>query len=154
MQLIFFSRALKEADIIVLLGARLNWILHFGKSPRFSTNVKFIQVSVEIEMCTMNSYVGMQVDISPEEMGNNALDPIKLVGDVGVVVKQVSIIVVVFSSHGESDYVRTWLSPLMHSAHNYSEKFVEGVINSLQYFFFQGQPTTIINYSQGRIQRG
>lgn len=39
-------RALKEADVIVLLGARLNWILHFGMPPRFSNTVKIIQVSV------------------------------------------------------------------------------------------------------------
>lgn len=37
-------RALKEADVILLLGARLNWILHFGKPPRFSASVKIIQV--------------------------------------------------------------------------------------------------------------
>lgn len=29
------SLALQEADVILLLGARLNWILHFGLPPRF-----------------------------------------------------------------------------------------------------------------------
>ena len=38
------SRALKEADVILLVGARLNWILHFGRPPRFDPNVKIIQV--------------------------------------------------------------------------------------------------------------
>nr|XP_015212840.1 PREDICTED: 2-hydroxyacyl-CoA lyase 1 [Lepisosteus oculatus] len=38
------SRALQQADVILLLGARLNWILHFGLPPRFQPNVKFIQV--------------------------------------------------------------------------------------------------------------
>lgn len=28
------SKALLEADVVVLLGARLNWILHFGLPPR------------------------------------------------------------------------------------------------------------------------
>ncbi|KAL0172618.1 hypothetical protein M9458_032929, partial [Cirrhinus mrigala] len=37
------SRALLQADVIVLLGARLNWILHFGFPPRFSPHVKIIQ---------------------------------------------------------------------------------------------------------------
>jgi len=36
------SHALKSADVIVLAGARLNWILHFGKSPRFRPDVKII----------------------------------------------------------------------------------------------------------------
>lgn len=38
-------RAIKEADTILLLGARLNWILHFGQPPRFHENVKILQVS-------------------------------------------------------------------------------------------------------------
>lgn len=36
--------ALQNADVILLLGARLNWILHFGRPPRFDPNVKIIQV--------------------------------------------------------------------------------------------------------------
>ena len=39
------SLALEKADVILLLGARLNWILHFGRPPRFDPNVKIIQVS-------------------------------------------------------------------------------------------------------------
>lgn len=38
------STALKDSDCIILLGARLNWMLHFGKAPRFDPNVKIIQV--------------------------------------------------------------------------------------------------------------
>jgi 2-hydroxyacyl-CoA lyase 1 len=33
---------LKNADVILLCGARLNWILHFGEAPRFKKDVKFI----------------------------------------------------------------------------------------------------------------
>nr|XP_047935013.1 2-hydroxyacyl-CoA lyase 1-like [Anser cygnoides] len=29
------STALQHADVVILLGARLNWILHFGLPPRF-----------------------------------------------------------------------------------------------------------------------
>lgn len=36
--------ALQKADVIVLLGARLNWILHFGRAPRYAEDVKVIQV--------------------------------------------------------------------------------------------------------------
>uniref|UniRef100_A0A8D1TMS7 2-hydroxyacyl-CoA lyase n=1 Tax=Sus scrofa TaxID=9823 RepID=A0A8D1TMS7_PIG len=41
------SRALQLADVIVLFGARLNWILHFGLPPRYQPDVKFIQVLKE-----------------------------------------------------------------------------------------------------------
>ena len=40
------SLALEKADVILLLGARLNWILHFGRAPRFDPNVKIIQVCI------------------------------------------------------------------------------------------------------------
>lgn len=43
--LLFVSpRALLQADVVLLLGARLNWILHFGLPPRFDPDVKVIQV--------------------------------------------------------------------------------------------------------------
>lgn len=36
--------ALQKADVILLLGARFNWILHFGRHPRYAADVKVIQV--------------------------------------------------------------------------------------------------------------
>uniref|UniRef100_A0A3B3S636 2-hydroxyacyl-CoA lyase n=1 Tax=Paramormyrops kingsleyae TaxID=1676925 RepID=A0A3B3S636_9TELE len=65
------SRALLEADVVVLLGARLNWILHFGHPPRFSPQVKVIQV-----------------DLCAEELGNNVKPAVALLGDVRGVVAQ------------------------------------------------------------------
>ncbi|XP_068260759.1 2-hydroxyacyl-CoA lyase 1 isoform X3 [Nyctibius grandis] len=41
------STALQHADVIILLGARLNWILHFGLPPRFRQDVKVIQLLEE-----------------------------------------------------------------------------------------------------------
>lgn len=65
------SRALLQADVILLLGARLNWILHFGLPPRFNPNVKIIQV-----------------DLCAEEMGNNVRPAVSLLGDVNAIVTQ------------------------------------------------------------------
>lgn len=67
------SRALRNADVILLLGARLNWILHFGHPPRYNSNVKIIQV-----------------DISPEELGNNVKPAVALFGDLCAVMKQLN----------------------------------------------------------------
>ncbi|ODV96118.1 hypothetical protein PACTADRAFT_49522 [Pachysolen tannophilus NRRL Y-2460] len=67
------SAALKNADVIILVGARLNWILHFGESPRFNEDVKFIQL-----------------DLSSEDIGNNgSLTSYKygLVGDIGLTIE-------------------------------------------------------------------
>lgn len=67
------SRALQFADVIVLFGARLNWILHFGLPPRYQPNVKFIQI-----------------DICAEELGNNVKPAVTLLGDINAVAKQLS----------------------------------------------------------------
>ncbi|MCJ1306792.1 hypothetical protein MMC25_000435 [Agyrium rufum] len=66
------STALKEADVVLILGARLNWILHFGKSPKWNPKARFIQI-----------------DIAPEEMGKNGADAeLSVVGDVRVAAEQ------------------------------------------------------------------
>jgi len=40
------SAALAGADTVLLLGARLNWMLHYGTAPRWKTGVKIIQVDL------------------------------------------------------------------------------------------------------------
>lgn len=40
------SLVLKGADVVVVVGARLNWILHFGEPPRWSPNVQFVVLDV------------------------------------------------------------------------------------------------------------
>jgi 2-hydroxyacyl-CoA lyase 1 len=66
------SAALKETDVVLVLGARLNWILHFGEEPKWKTGVKLIQV-----------------DISAEEIGKNNGDASTgIVGDINIVVPQ------------------------------------------------------------------
>ncbi|XP_010213596.1 PREDICTED: 2-hydroxyacyl-CoA lyase 1 [Tinamus guttatus] len=65
------STALQHADVIILLGARLNWILHFGLPPRFRQDVKVIQI-----------------DICAEELGNNVRPAASLLGDINTVTKQ------------------------------------------------------------------
>lgn len=65
--------ALREADVILLVGARLNWILHFGRPPRFNKNVKFIQI-----------------DVCPEELSNNSSGGVLLCGSIKAVIGQVS----------------------------------------------------------------
>ncbi|ORX61880.1 hypothetical protein DM01DRAFT_1298334 [Hesseltinella vesiculosa] len=65
------SKALKEADVVVLVGARLNWILHYGASPRWSNNVKYIHL-----------------DVHYEELGNNGALTLALAGDLRLTLQQ------------------------------------------------------------------
>ncbi|PSN51575.1 2-hydroxyacyl-CoA lyase 1 [Blattella germanica] len=50
------TTALQHADVIILLGARLNWILHFGRPPRFDPNVKIIQRMIQDKSIPLNYY--------------------------------------------------------------------------------------------------
>ncbi|KAF2109504.1 2-hydroxyacyl-CoA lyase 1 [Lophiotrema nucula] len=68
------SAALKIADVVLVLGARLNWIFHYGEAPKWNPDAKIIQV-----------------DISPEELGRNAGDAeLAIIGDVNIVVQQLT----------------------------------------------------------------
>jgi 2-hydroxyacyl-CoA lyase 1 len=67
------SYVLQNADLVMLLGARLNWILHFGLPPRFNPNVRVIQL-----------------DIAPEEIGTNVPAEVALVGDAKAVLRQLN----------------------------------------------------------------
>ena len=59
--------ALQHSDVILLLGARLNWMLHFGRSPRFQNDVKVIQIDLCAEELhnSVPSAVAIQSDIAP-----------------------------------------------------------------------------------------
>ena len=59
--------ALQKADVVLLLGARLNWILHFGRAPRFTENVKVIQVDIQVEEMhnSIMSHCAIQSDLVP-----------------------------------------------------------------------------------------
>lgn len=65
------SLALKESDVVVMIGARLNWLLSHGKGKSWGEpgSKKFIQI-----------------DIEPKEMDSNVEIAAPLVGDIGSVV--------------------------------------------------------------------
>ena len=62
------SVALRRADVVMLVGARLNWLLGHGEAPQWDPDAKFIQV-----------------DIEPSELDSNQPISAPLVGDIGSV---------------------------------------------------------------------
>ena len=62
------STVLKEADVVLLIGARLNWLLSHGKGKTWGApgTQKFIQI-----------------DIEPREMDSNIEIVAPVVGDIG-----------------------------------------------------------------------
>lgn len=59
------SYAIGQADVVMLVGARLNWLLSHGKAPLWSETTQFIQL-----------------DISPTEIDSNRSIAAPVVGDI------------------------------------------------------------------------
>ena len=59
------SYALAQADVVMLIGARLNWLLGHGKSPQWSPTAQFVQL-----------------DIAPTEIDSNRAIAGPVVGDI------------------------------------------------------------------------
>jgi 2-hydroxyacyl-CoA lyase 1 len=65
------SYALQNADLVFTIGARLNWIMHFGLPPRFRDDLRVVQL-----------------DVAAEEIGSSIPSEAPLVGDAKVVMGQ------------------------------------------------------------------
>ena len=62
------SMAIGQADVVMLIGARLNWLLSHGKGKTWSSDTRFVQV-----------------DISPTEIDSNRPIAAPVIGDIGSV---------------------------------------------------------------------
>jgi 2-hydroxyacyl-CoA lyase 1 len=67
------SAALKDADVILLVGARLNWMFEFGAAPKLSQDAHIIQI-----------------DVCAEQMGCNRASDVMLLGDARIVLAQLA----------------------------------------------------------------
>jgi thiamine pyrophosphate-dependent acetolactate synthase large subunit-like protein len=67
------SKAFREADVVLVVGTRLNFIVGYGLPPRWSKDVKVIQV-----------------DIHREEIGRNRTIDVGIVGDARRVLQQLT----------------------------------------------------------------
>ncbi|RUT26379.1 oxalyl-CoA decarboxylase [Asaia sp. W19] len=63
------SLVLGQADVVLLIGARLNWMLGHGKPPQWSPAAQFIQI-----------------DVNPEEFDSNRPIAAPIAGDIGTCV--------------------------------------------------------------------
>lgn len=57
------SLALKEAKVVLVFGARLNWILHFAEAPKWNPNAIFIQVDNHAETIGQNNFKGVEYSL-------------------------------------------------------------------------------------------
>jgi acetolactate synthase-1/2/3 large subunit len=67
------ARAFGEADVILVVGTRLNYVIQFLRAPRFAASLKVIQVDVE-----------------PTELGHNRPADVPIAGDARAVLEQLT----------------------------------------------------------------
>ncbi|OGK99630.1 MAG: hypothetical protein A3E31_08210 [Candidatus Rokubacteria bacterium RIFCSPHIGHO2_12_FULL_73_22] len=65
------SKAFAEADVVVAVGTRFNWMVQFGRPPRFAADLKVIHV-----------------DIDPAQLGHNRAVDVPIAGDARAVLEQ------------------------------------------------------------------
>lgn len=65
------STAFREADLLLVIGTRINYVINFLAPPRFRADARLIQV-----------------DIDPSEIGHNRPADVGIVGDAGAVLGQ------------------------------------------------------------------
>jgi thiamine pyrophosphate-dependent acetolactate synthase large subunit-like protein len=64
-------KAFSEADVLLVVGTRFNYVIQFGRAPRFAADVKVIHV-----------------DIDPTELNHNRTADVPIAGDARAVLEQ------------------------------------------------------------------
>jgi thiamine pyrophosphate-dependent acetolactate synthase large subunit-like protein len=67
------STAFTEADVILAVGTRFDWMIQFGRPPRFGADLKVIHV-----------------DVNPAELGHNREVDVPIAGDARAVLQQLT----------------------------------------------------------------
>jgi len=65
------SKAFTEADVVLAVGTRFNWVIQFGRPPRFAADMKVIHV-----------------DVNPAQLGHNRAVDVPIAGDARAVLEQ------------------------------------------------------------------
>jgi len=65
------SKAFTEADVVLAVGTRFNWMVQFGRPPRFAADLKVIHV-----------------DVNPTQLGHNRHVDVPIAGDARAVLEQ------------------------------------------------------------------
>src|SRR6058998_1469091 len=65
------SKAFTEADVVLAVGTRFDWMIQFGRPPRFAADLKVIHV-----------------DVNPTQLGHNRAVDVPIAGDARAVLEQ------------------------------------------------------------------
>ena len=93
------SLAIAKADVVVLVGARLNWLLDHGEAPHWSSAAKYIQI-----------------DIHASEFDSNQPTAVPLAGDIGSVVANLNDGLARHPVHAPDDWIAELAERTSHNA--------------------------------------
>jgi acetolactate synthase-1/2/3 large subunit len=65
------SKAFTDVDVVLAVGTRFNWVVQFGRPPRFAADMKVIHV-----------------DVNPSQLGHNRAVDVPIAGDARAVLEQ------------------------------------------------------------------
>ncbi|KDO39260.1 hypothetical protein CISIN_1g011590mg [Citrus sinensis] len=74
------SLAIGQCDVALVVGARLNWLLHFGEPPKWSKDVKFVLVDA-IWKKTKDNVLKMEVQLAKDVVPFNFMTPMRIIRD-------------------------------------------------------------------------
>ena len=117
------SLALREADVVMLVGARLNWLLGHGEAPQWNPDAKFIQI-----------------DIQATEFDSNQPIAAPLVGDIGSVMDEL-----IKRNHGQILAPRRWRDELSRRSADNVAKMAQRLSADLHPMQFYGALRAIRN---------
>src|SRR4029453_6562522 len=76
------SKAFTEADVVLAVGTRFNWMIQFGRPPRFGADLKVIHVDVN------PTQLG---HVNPPRAGHNRAVDVPVAGDAKAVLEQLRV---------------------------------------------------------------
>lgn len=64
------SHALKNADLVFVVGTRMNYIFDYGRAPRFNSEARFVQVNIDPHELARNGLPGVAIQADAAEVLN------------------------------------------------------------------------------------
>ena len=74
------SLSLKNADVVILVGARLNWMLSYGDAPQFNSDAKFIQLDIDATQFDSSQKISAPLQGDLQSILNKLVPAIKETG--------------------------------------------------------------------------
>ena len=112
------SYVLPEADVVVLIGARLNWLLAHGKGKTWGRGD-------EKDHKAWGAQKFIQIDISPTEMDSNVRIDAPLVGDIGSCVASLLAVINATAGSGWAKPPAAWLAAIAEKKNKNLAKMAE-----------------------------